>query len=209
MEPAVFGYIRVSQAEGESGLATQSRILTDHGLRDDRIFTDVASGRNMRRPAGRPQGTIGCHDDPSRGPRPVRRRRQRHGSGCGQRHVAQHPSVLQAALEQVAGLDEGPGFAGPAGTPPGPGLLPRRPGRSRGQPVGRQAGDALGPTGPWRTSCARRPTWRTLPWSIRQPGNDESPGRCAGRVPGTRLPSIPTQPLPSRPPLTRPPHPKE
>ena len=26
------------------------RILTDHGLRDDRIFTDVASGRNMRRP---------------------------------------------------------------------------------------------------------------------------------------------------------------
>ena len=49
--PAVFGYIRVSQAEGASGLATQSRILTAHGLRDDRIFTDVASGRNMRRPA--------------------------------------------------------------------------------------------------------------------------------------------------------------
>ena len=51
MDPAVFGYIRVSQAEGASGLATQNRILTDHGLRDDRIFTDVASGRNMRRPA--------------------------------------------------------------------------------------------------------------------------------------------------------------
>ena len=51
MDPAVFGYIRVSQAEDESGLATQRRILTDHGLRDDRIFTDVASGRNMRRPA--------------------------------------------------------------------------------------------------------------------------------------------------------------
>ena len=51
MDPAVFGYIRVSQAEGERGLATQRRILTDHGLRDDRIFTDVASGRNMRRPA--------------------------------------------------------------------------------------------------------------------------------------------------------------
>ena len=51
MDPAIFGYIRVSQAEGASGLATQSRILTDHGLRDDRIFTDVASGRNMRRPA--------------------------------------------------------------------------------------------------------------------------------------------------------------
>ena len=51
MDPAVFGYIRVSQAEGESGLATQRRILTGHRLRDDRIFTDVASGRNMRRPA--------------------------------------------------------------------------------------------------------------------------------------------------------------
>ena len=51
MDPAVFGYIRVSQAEGERGLATQHRILTDHGLRDDRIFTDVASGWNMRRPA--------------------------------------------------------------------------------------------------------------------------------------------------------------
>ena len=51
MDPAVFGYIRGSQAEGASGLATQHRILTDHGLRDDRIFTDVASGRNMRRPA--------------------------------------------------------------------------------------------------------------------------------------------------------------
>ena len=50
MGPGVFGYIRVSQAEGASGLATQRRILTDHGLRDDRIFTDVASGRNMRRP---------------------------------------------------------------------------------------------------------------------------------------------------------------
>ena len=51
MDPAVFGYIRVSQAEGASGLDTQRRILTDHGLRDDRIFTDVASGRTMRRPA--------------------------------------------------------------------------------------------------------------------------------------------------------------
>ena len=32
-------------------MATQRRILNDHGLRDDRIFTDVASGRNMRRPS--------------------------------------------------------------------------------------------------------------------------------------------------------------
>ena len=50
MDPAVFGYIRVSQAEGVSGLDTQRRILTGHGLRDDRIFADVASGRSMRRP---------------------------------------------------------------------------------------------------------------------------------------------------------------
>ena len=49
IDPAVFGYIRVSQAEGEGGLATQRRILHDHGLRDDRIFADVASGRSMRR----------------------------------------------------------------------------------------------------------------------------------------------------------------
>ena len=53
IDPAVFGYIRVSQVEGESGLATQRRILNGHGLRDDRIFTDVASGRNMRRPSWR------------------------------------------------------------------------------------------------------------------------------------------------------------
>ena len=51
IDPAVFGYIRVSQAEGESGLATQRRTLNDHGLRNDRIFTDVASGKNMRRPS--------------------------------------------------------------------------------------------------------------------------------------------------------------
>ena len=50
MDPAVFGYIRVSQAEGASGLDTQCRILTGHGLRGDRIYSDVASGRNMRRP---------------------------------------------------------------------------------------------------------------------------------------------------------------
>ena len=42
IDPAVFGYIRVSQAEDESGLTTQRRTLNDHGLRDDRIFTDVA-----------------------------------------------------------------------------------------------------------------------------------------------------------------------
>ena len=53
IDPAVFSYIWVSQAEGESGLATQRRTLNDHGLRDDRIFTDVASGKNIRRPSWR------------------------------------------------------------------------------------------------------------------------------------------------------------
>ena len=51
MVPAAFGYARVSQAEGENGLATQRRILNEHGLRDDSIFADLASGRHMRRPA--------------------------------------------------------------------------------------------------------------------------------------------------------------
>ena len=51
MDPAVFGYVRVSQVEGENGLATQRRILNEHGIRDDRIFTDIASGRTMRRPS--------------------------------------------------------------------------------------------------------------------------------------------------------------
>ena len=46
VDPAVFSYARVSQAEGENGLATQRRILNAHGLRDDRIFTDIASGRH-------------------------------------------------------------------------------------------------------------------------------------------------------------------
>ena len=51
IDPAVFGYIRVSQVEGESGPATQCRTLNGHGLRHDRTFTDVASGKNMRRPS--------------------------------------------------------------------------------------------------------------------------------------------------------------
>ena len=49
--PVVFGCIRVSQAEGESGLATQRRTLNEHRLRDDRIYTDVTSGKSMLRPA--------------------------------------------------------------------------------------------------------------------------------------------------------------
>ena len=51
MDPALFGYARVSQAEGASGLATQRSILNDADIRDDRIYTDVASGRSMGRPS--------------------------------------------------------------------------------------------------------------------------------------------------------------
>ena len=68
MDPAVFGYIRVSQAEGASGLATQSRILNNHGLLDDRIFTDVASGRNMRRPAWTTLREVTRQAGPAAGP---------------------------------------------------------------------------------------------------------------------------------------------
>ena len=53
INPAAFGYIRGSQVEGERGLATQRRILNAHGLRDDRIFTDMAAGKNMRHPSWR------------------------------------------------------------------------------------------------------------------------------------------------------------
>ena len=71
MDPLSSATSGSSRAEGASGLATQSRILTDHGLRDDRIFTDVASGRNMRRPA--------WSDAP--GDAPARRRRRGPAAG--------------------------------------------------------------------------------------------------------------------------------
>ena len=49
--PAIFGYARASQAESEDGgLETQRRLLNEQGIRNDRIFSDVASGRNLARP---------------------------------------------------------------------------------------------------------------------------------------------------------------
>ena len=47
---AEYGYIRVSKASEEGrNLETQRRVLHEYGLRDDRIYTDIASGRTMER----------------------------------------------------------------------------------------------------------------------------------------------------------------
>ena len=44
------GYARVSKADDEArNLETQLGILADYGIRDDLIFSDVASGRTMNR----------------------------------------------------------------------------------------------------------------------------------------------------------------
>ena len=158
MDPAGFDYIRVSQAEGASRLATQSRILNDHGLRDDRIFTDVASGRNMRRPTGRPPGTRGCNDDPSRGPRPVRRRCQRHGSGCGQRQCRPTPFGLTGCTGASRRTGRRPGVCwnyrhAPRTRPPS-------------SPAWPKPGPACRPSS-WRCS---RPHW-AIAYKLRAPPN--------------------------------------
>ena len=50
MLPVTYGYARISKADDEArNLETQLRILADHGIREDLIFTDVASGRTMNR----------------------------------------------------------------------------------------------------------------------------------------------------------------
>ena len=50
MLPVTYGYARVSKADDEArNLETQLGILTDHGIREDLIFSDVASGRTMNR----------------------------------------------------------------------------------------------------------------------------------------------------------------
>ena len=51
MLPITYGYARVSKADDDSrNLDTQLRLLADHGIRRDLVFTDVASGRSMNRP---------------------------------------------------------------------------------------------------------------------------------------------------------------
>ena len=48
--PVTYGYARVSKSDDEAGnLETQLRLLADHGIRQDLIFSDIASGRTLRR----------------------------------------------------------------------------------------------------------------------------------------------------------------
>ena len=50
MLSVTYGYARVSKADDEArNLETQLGILADHGIREDLIFFDVASGRTMDR----------------------------------------------------------------------------------------------------------------------------------------------------------------
>ena len=51
MIPVTYGYARVSKADDDSkNLETQLRELGAHGIRQEHIFTDEASGRSMDRP---------------------------------------------------------------------------------------------------------------------------------------------------------------
>ena len=48
--PVTYGYARVSKSDDEAGnLETQLRLLADHGIREDLIFSDIATGRTLRR----------------------------------------------------------------------------------------------------------------------------------------------------------------
>ena len=50
MLPVTYGYARVSKADDEArNLETQLEILVDHGIREELVFSDVASGRTMNR----------------------------------------------------------------------------------------------------------------------------------------------------------------
>ena len=50
MLSVTYGYARVSKADDEArNLETQLGILADHGIREDLIFSDVASGQTMNR----------------------------------------------------------------------------------------------------------------------------------------------------------------
>ena len=54
MLPVAYGYARVSKSDDDAkNLDTQLRLLAHHGIREDLIFTGVASGRTMNRPGWR------------------------------------------------------------------------------------------------------------------------------------------------------------
>ena len=51
MLPVTYGYARVSKSDDDAkNLDTQLRLLANHGIREDLMFTGVASGRTMNRP---------------------------------------------------------------------------------------------------------------------------------------------------------------
>ena len=51
MIAVTYGYARVSKADDESkNMATQLLLLVEHGIREDLVNSDVASGRNLQRP---------------------------------------------------------------------------------------------------------------------------------------------------------------
>ena len=48
--PVTYGYARVSKSDDDArNLETQLRLLADHGIREDLIFSDLATGRTLRR----------------------------------------------------------------------------------------------------------------------------------------------------------------
>ncbi len=50
MLPVTYGYAWVSKSDDEArNLETQLRLLADHGIREDIIFSDIATGRTLRR----------------------------------------------------------------------------------------------------------------------------------------------------------------
>ena len=50
MLPVTYGYARVSKSDDDAkNLETQVEILADHGIRENLILSDVASGRTMNR----------------------------------------------------------------------------------------------------------------------------------------------------------------
>ena len=48
--PVTYGYARVSKSDDEArNLETQLRLLANHGIREDLIFSDIATGRTLQR----------------------------------------------------------------------------------------------------------------------------------------------------------------
>ena len=48
--PVTYGYARVSKSDDAArNLETQLRLLADHGIREDLTFSDIATGRTLRR----------------------------------------------------------------------------------------------------------------------------------------------------------------